>query len=229
MGVLPGGLGVLFTVYTLAHFAGQFPGVGSFVTYISKGLGGRASVTFGVVIEVGYLLLQSSTVIALGLWTQDLLQTWFHVSVPWQVIAIIGGAILYALMIRGIRVTARGALILFVSEVVILLLLAIFVLAKGGANGISLSPFTFEHANGARGLGLAFVVALYMFVAWEEWLTTLQVSQGIVLRSIPLPRGSARTGCGSSLTSPALPASLDLSSAAWHRNRAFSSRWAESA
>ena len=167
MAVVFGAIGLAFTAYTLSRFARAFPSVGSFVSFVTKGLGGGAGVTFGIVIEIGYLLLQTSTVIALGFWSQSLLQRWFSVNVPWQIIAIVGAALLYLMMIIGIKVTVHGALILFASEVVVLFVLAGFVLAHGGAQGISLTPFTFHSTNGTHGFALAFVLALYMFIGWE--------------------------------------------------------------
>lgn len=167
--VLLGVIGLAGTAFTVASFVRQYPAVGSFVSFITKAFGSRGGIGFGLPLQFGYVLLNAGTAIALGSWTHDFLVRWLHVDVPWQLISILGAGAIYSLIVIGVKTTVHGALTMFAFEMVVLALVAVLVLVNG--DGLSSAPLTTHSPNGSTGIGLAFVLALYMFIGWEAPVT----------------------------------------------------------
>lgn len=159
-------IGVLATANTIAQFSRKVPSAGSLQTFIAKGLGARMSATWGLVLVIGYICLQAGVITIFGSWTQDLLQTYAHVNVPWQFISIAGTAVFGYLMVRGIKVSAEATVALFVFEFIVLLVLGVVILARGGDHGINLAPFAPDMGK----IGSSFFAITYVgyaFIGFE--------------------------------------------------------------
>ncbi len=168
--VIVGGFGILMTAWAAGRFAGHFPSTGSMVTLVSNGIGPRAGIWTGLVTQFGYLLIIASVYVLWGLWINELLIRWFSVNIPWQLLMVLGAAAFLALMIAGVQISMRVTVVLFAFEFIVLLLLSSIIVFKGGASGLSATPFTVSDA-GWHGVGLGFVFVIYMFVGWEGSLS----------------------------------------------------------
>ena len=72
------------------------------------------------------------------------------------------------MMFRGVAVSTKLAGFFFAFELTVLLVVAIAVLIKNGGH-LSSVPFQPSHVlNGFSGLGLAFPLAIYLFIGWEN-------------------------------------------------------------
>jgi amino acid transporter len=73
-----------------------------------------------------------------------------------------------ALVVRGVSLSTKWAGALFAFEMLLLLTVSVWVLANHSGN-LNLTPFEPSHLlSGAKGLGLGFPIAVYMFIGWEN-------------------------------------------------------------
>ncbi|GAA2853993.1 APC family permease [Streptosporangium fragile] len=126
---------------------------GAFYATISRGLGKPAGSGAAMLAVTAYNALQISTYGALGVYAADTFANYFHRDVPWYVFALLGLALVAWLGYRGIHTSARILGVLLVLETAVLVVLAAYVLAKGGAGGWSAESFApgkvLDPANGA--------------------------------------------------------------------------------
>jgi amino acid transporter len=84
-----------------------------------------------------------------------------------QIITIIYGALVVAPVIVGLKFGVRVTVALYVFEVVLLLVLSLTILAKGGATGLSATPFGWPHGSKSSDVLLAFSLAVLAFGGFE--------------------------------------------------------------
>ncbi len=153
---------------TLAEFSRVMPSTGSFITFIGKTFGPVMAVTTTIVISIGYIVAMSSVIVISGGWVQIILNRYFGINVPWQILTLIFVVIVYFLMVRGVHLSTQWAGYFFVLEMVVLLLVSIVGLVTN-ASHLSLAPFNPANISGGlTGFGLGFPVAVYLFVGWEN-------------------------------------------------------------
>ena len=90
-------------------------------------------------------------------------------SIPWIIFSAIFTAGAMFMMFRGVAVSTKLAGFFFAFELMVLLVVAIAVLIKNGGHlspPCRSSPAT--STNGFSGLGLAFPLAIYLFIGWEN-------------------------------------------------------------
>lgn len=161
------GAGVLCTGAALAEFSRLAPSAGSLQTFIARGFGRVPSVTGGLVLMAGYWCLQSAVAALWGGWSSHLLSN-IGVTIPWQILTVLGVALATWLMVRGVQVSIRATWILFLVEFVIVLAIGIAVLLAGGADGLSAEPLNPSLSGlSLEGLALGMVFATFSFVGFE--------------------------------------------------------------
>ncbi|MBY4039247.1 APC family permease [Rhodococcus fascians] len=139
---------------------------GAFYSYIRKGLGKVVGLGSAMVAVVCYTLLQLSIYGLLGAVTQATVNDFFGLDLPWWVWALVAGAVVSILGYRSIRIGAKVLGVLLVLEVLVLLVLSVGVIAKGGATGLNLQPFAPENVfTGSMGAVLA--IAFAAFIGFE--------------------------------------------------------------
>lgn len=108
-----------------------------FYGYISQTLGRVLGLGSGLVAWMSYNGLQIGLYGLLGIQASLSLRSLFHVDVPWWVCALVAVFAVWYLGWRGIEVGARVVAVLLTLETLIVVIIAVFVLAQGGAQGIS--------------------------------------------------------------------------------------------
>jgi amino acid transporter len=78
---------------------------------------------------------------AIGALTSAFFQTQWNINIPWWAFTIAFAVIVWGIGILGVSRTATTALIFLTLEVSVMLALFVTILAKGGAQGVSLAPF----------------------------------------------------------------------------------------
>ena len=97
-----------------------------------------------------------------------MLQYYFNVSIPWIIFSAIFTAGAMFMMFRGVAVSTKLAGFFFAFEMMVLLVVSIAVLIKNGGH-LSSVPFEPSHiTNDFSGLALAFPLAIYLFIGWEN-------------------------------------------------------------
>jgi len=153
---------------TLAEFSRSIPSTGSFITFIGKTFGPVLAVTTTIVMSLGYIIAMASVIDISGGWTQIIVQHYFSINIPWQLLTLLFVALVFFLMVRGVHISTRWAGYFFLLEIAVLVLVSVSVLIVNGGQ-LSLQPFNpTQISGGLTGLGLGFPIAVYMFVGWEN-------------------------------------------------------------
>jgi amino acid transporter len=158
-------VGMCATASSLAQFAGVYPSAGSFITYITRAIGTKVAVAIGVITICGYIIAFGGIYIFVG---QYIVQNVFggpHVWGITQIVTIVYGALVVAPVVVGLRFGVRVTVALYVFEVVLLLALSLTILARGGASGLSATPFHWP--GGSKDVLLAFSLAVLAFGGFE--------------------------------------------------------------
>jgi amino acid transporter len=153
---------------TLAQFSRAHPSTGGFITFIGKTFGGTSAVTTALVAGIGYIIAISSVLVISGGFLSIMIQYYTGTNVPWIIFSAIFTAGAMFMMFRGVAVSTKLAGFFFAFELAVLLIVSIAVLIKNGGH-LSGVPFQPSHVlHGFSGLGLAFPLAIYLFIGWEN-------------------------------------------------------------
>ncbi len=153
---------------TLSQFSRAHPSTGGFITFVGKTFGGTSAVTTALVCGAGYIIAISSVLVISGGFLSLMLQFYFNVSIPWIIFSAVFTAGAMFMMFRGVAVSTKLAGFFFAFELTVLLVVSIAVLIKDGGH-LSSVPFQPSHIkNHFSGLALAFPLAIYLFIGWEN-------------------------------------------------------------
>jgi amino acid transporter len=153
---------------TLSQFSRAHPSTGGFITFVGKTFGGTSAVTTALVAGIGYIIAISSVLVISGGFLSIMIQYYTGTNVPWIIFSAIFTAGAMYMMFRGVAVSTKLAGFFFAFELAVLLVVSIAVLIKNGGH-LSGVPFQPSHVlHGFSGLGLAFPLAVYLFIGWEN-------------------------------------------------------------
>ena len=113
-----------------------------FYGYISKSLGRAIGLGSGLTAWMSYNGIQIGLYGLLGIQSNIAVKSFTGVELPWWLYAIVAIGAVWYLGWRGIDVGAKVLAVLLTLETAIVALVATFVLAQGGAQGISFESFT---------------------------------------------------------------------------------------
>ena len=159
---------IAFLGNTLSEFSRAHPSTGGFITFIGKSFGGTSAVTTALLCGAGYIIAISSVLVISGGFLSIMIQYYTGTNVPWIVFSALFTAGAMYMMFRGVAVSTKLAGFFFAFEITVLFVVSIAVLIKNGGH---LSGVPFEPSkvlNGFSGLGLAFPLAIYLFIGWEN-------------------------------------------------------------
>jgi amino acid transporter len=160
-------VGLVATAASLALFSGVYPSAGSFLTYIARAIGPRVSVVVGVITLLGYTIAFGGIYIFVG---QYIVANVLHSPHVWgitQLVTIGYGVLVVLPVILGLKFGVRTTIVLYAFEVVLLLALAVTILARGGAQGLSAAPFQWPSGSGTKDIFVAFSLAVLAFGGFE--------------------------------------------------------------
>jgi amino acid transporter len=159
-------VGMVATASSLAQFAGIYPSAGSFITYITRSIGTKVAVAIGVITILGYIIAFGGIYIFVGSY---IVQNVFgdpHIWGITQLTTIVYGALVVAPVVVGLKFGVRITVVLYAFEVVLLLVLSVTILVRGGASGLSATPFMWPSGHSSDVL-LAFSLAVLAFGGFE--------------------------------------------------------------
>lgn len=158
------GIVLLFFSVGLSAMATRIPRAGAFFTYTGYGLSPAWGAAAAWTAVVTYVLIHIAVYAFLGLQLQGLVGT---ASVPWWVYSLLMVAATGFLGYNRIDLSSKVLGVLLVLEVTVVLVLSLVVVARSGASGIDLTPFTPEHVfSGDLGIGIMFAAA--SFIGFES-------------------------------------------------------------
>ena len=159
-------IGMGATASSLAQFSGIYPSAGSFITYITRAIGTKVAVAVGVITVLGYIIAFGGIYIFVGSYIVQNVLGNPHIWGITQIVTIVYGALVVAPVVVGLKFGVRITIALYVFEVILLLALSLTILAKGGASGLSATPFTWPSGKSSDVL-LAFSLAVLAFGGFE--------------------------------------------------------------
>ncbi len=157
---------LLFSV-GLAAMSRAVPKPGAFFTYIGYGLGRPMGVGGAWLALLTYTTVQLAVYGYLGFSINLSITTLGGPEVPWWLYSLAMVAIVGFLGYRDVQLSAKVLAIFLIAEVGVTLALSGAVMVSGGAEGLSLTPFTLPAwASGSPGIGL--MMAFAGFIGFES-------------------------------------------------------------
>ncbi|MGH9067285.1 MAG: APC family permease [Acidimicrobiales bacterium] len=151
-------------VNSTAEFSRVSPSAGFYATYCARSFGPRT----GATVAGGYLLAMFTFYVAvffqIGVWVSTIVQRSLGFHLDWWIATLVMEAFVVALLVRGIKISVRTAVTLFVLEATMLFVaaFAMLVTSAGYINGAGFNPANIK--NGPDGFGLGFVLAIFLFL-----------------------------------------------------------------
>jgi amino acid transporter len=182
--IIAAGIAIALLGNTLAQFSRAQPSTGGFITFVGKSFGGTSAVTTALLCGIGYIIAISSVLAVSGWFLGYTLHYYFHWNVPWIIFSVLltGGSVV--MMYRGVAVSTKLAGFFFGFELLVLVIVSIAALVKGGSH-LSAAPFEWSHLNhGFSGLAPGFPLAVYLFIGWEN-SAALAEETGNPRRNVP--------------------------------------------
>jgi amino acid transporter len=163
------GIGMFGAGWVIAQYAKRIHQCGSLYEYVSDTFGARAGIVAGWLYFGAMLILGAATFLVLGGLTQDFLSNAFSVDVAWWVLALAFVAVVTAVVIVGVRISVRAQLALVLVSAAVVAAFSLYIIAKGGHSGHSLSAEPLNPFSVA-GLDLLYGVlyGINMFIGFES-------------------------------------------------------------
>jgi amino acid transporter len=135
-------VGSLALAYVISLYARRYAGAGAMYEYLAKGVTNSFGIFSAGVYVLGLMFLGAGGVyIALGFLTEGFFDAHLHASIPWWLGGAVGLALVLYLNYTGVRASVRGVLALAIISSIPFVLLALVIIAKGGADGNTLAVF----------------------------------------------------------------------------------------
>jgi amino acid transporter len=163
LSVLLGTIGAVCLGYVISLFARRFAGAGAVYEYLVHGAHPSVGVFGAGIYGMGVLFLGGGGVfIANGFLAQAFLSD-IHVHLTWWIPSLVILGIAVGLNHIGVRVAIQGVLAMAGISLIPFLILAVTIIAKGGASGNTLSVFSTSHSSTNDVFhGILFAVTLFI-------------------------------------------------------------------
>lgn len=136
---------------------------GAFYAYVGKGLGRGAGLGSGFAALLSYVTLEAGVYGLIGPGLDSLLQSYGVGHVSWWIYAVVVFAIVTFLGYRNIELSGKVLAVGLIAEVLIVLVLDLVVVVRGGDSGLStgiVDPS--KISSGAPGLGILFAILSFL-------------------------------------------------------------------
>lgn len=163
---LLGGVACLALAFVVVGFTRRMASAGYAYTYASRSLGKEAGFLAGWLYAFGIVCFVPMTMAGVSYLFCDL----FGIDQGlWFLFFLIGMALLVVLSVIRIKVTTRLQLVIGAVTVAVILVVALWTIAKGGADGNSLAPFSFGHTNkgGFSGVFYGIILGITSYIGFE--------------------------------------------------------------
>jgi amino acid transporter len=163
---LLGGIGCLALAFVVIGFSRRMASAGYAYTYASRSLGKEGGFIAGWLYFFGMICFVPMTMSAVGYLAANLL----GINPKWWIaFFFIGMALLVLLSVIRIKVTTRTQLIIGIITVILIVIVALVTIGKGGAHGQALSAFTFQHTvkGGFTGVFYGIIFGVTSYIGFE--------------------------------------------------------------
>lgn len=141
----------------------RVPKPGAFYAFISMGLGKTPGLGSAYLAVISYFLVYAGNYVWFGISFNALVQSLGGPETPWWIWSLVGWAGVSILGYFNIELSARVLTIVMALEVTLVLIVNGFVLAQGGAEGLSMEPFSpAKFLEGNFGVTMLFAILVFM-------------------------------------------------------------------
>lgn len=168
LSVLLGSLGTMALGYVVTLYARRYAGAGAIYEYLSRGLSPVFGTFAAGLYFIGSLFLGAGGIyIFIGILTQSFFQTHLnHTSIAWWIGGIVVLVLVAVMNYFGVRIAISSVLALAGVAAIPLLFVSIVIIAKGGANGNTLSAFTTQYSS-LNSVFKGILYAVTLFIGFE--------------------------------------------------------------
>lgn len=189
-------VGAVCVAYTISVFARKFTSAGSFYTFNTKGLSPEFGFISGWLLLLGYVMFFPQNTLAFGYTLSSILSEHAGISIPWWAFTIAATALIVGLAIMGLSQSMRVDIIVISFEVLVLLILAIIVVTKGGDAGNTVRVFNPAISpKGFSGISFGLIFALGTIEGFEASATAAEECRE-PKKNIPRALMGSVVGCG---------------------------------
>ncbi len=163
---LLGGVACLSLAFVVIGFTRRMASAGYAYTYASRSLGKESGFMAGWLYAAALCCFVPMTMAGTAGLAADLLgidNSW------WFPIFLVGMVLLVVLSIVRIDVTTKLQLVIGILTIAVIVLVGVIVVAKGGASGNTLAPFTFSHTTtgGFNGVFYGIILGVTSYIGFE--------------------------------------------------------------
>jgi amino acid transporter len=160
--------GLILLLFSVGYSAmsRHITNAGAFYAYISNGLGRPVGIAGAMIAILSYNAIQISIYALLGFFMRLEVVEHFKIDVAWWAYSVAVAIVCYLCGMRHVEFSGKLLGILMLCEVVILLLLDLVIIRRGGAEGLSLASFH-PHNVFRPGLGIALMFAIACYIGFE--------------------------------------------------------------
>lgn len=158
----------LFLGYVLAQFSRHMSSTGSYYTFVSRSLGGRAGFLVAWVYLLFYPVVIAQVGSFMGSTLQSTLKAEYGITFEWWWFMVFLIVLVAWTAWRGVELSVNLIIVLGVIEGVIVLALGLWGLASPGPGGLNLHWLTAAgHSGQLHGLFLGVVFAIFAITGWD--------------------------------------------------------------
>ncbi|MCV7185929.1 APC family permease [Mycolicibacterium murale] len=150
-----------------AQMAKRVTSTGAFYTFTTQGLGRSIGLAAGFLILVAYCMIVAAVSGGFGYFGSALLSRYFGVEVTWYWFAIAGLAAMFAISYFKVTLTARVLSVLLILEVLVVAIVCVFTIGKGGVSGQMAEAFDPTELAAAPAIGIGFFLAFWSWIGFE--------------------------------------------------------------
>ena len=153
--------------YVLAQFTRYLSSTGSYYTFVSRSLGGRAGFLVAWVYLLFYPVVGAQAGTFLGYNLQAILKAEYGWNVQWWWFMLALVVLMAVTAWRGVELSVNLVIVLGIIEAIIVLALAVWGFADPGSGGVNLGWLHPGNAPNFHGLFLGVVFAIFAITGWD--------------------------------------------------------------
>lgn len=162
-----GGVVSLCLASVIIRFTRRMASSGGLYTFTARGLGPEAGFIGGWLYAMGFAAGISFVMVVSSIYLSQVFTVHAHIHIGWFPLFFIEMALMTVLALLDIRLSTRTALIAAAIGALAILVGMVIVLAKGGADGVSLEPFNPSHVSSVGNLFHGLVFAFGAYIGFE--------------------------------------------------------------
>lgn len=177
-------IGMLGVSWIISRFAKRIHAAGSLYDYVTAAFGRRAGFVAGWTYYGGMTALTLAIGLAFGGFLSSTLLINHDIDIQWYWLAIAFWIVAGAIMVLGVQISTRLQLILALVSMAVILAFAVYIILKGGSDGLSGEPFNPGNST-FTGIFYGMLYAVIMFIGFET-AANLAEETAEPKRSIPI-------------------------------------------